>query len=90
MVFIPGNESLTLFLFKTKYRIVDDFVKGRISDKKLKYKYQAYVKGRLIETVLHAVVLHIEKSYKRKATTLGVFRYIGVALNNVNTGISLS
>lgn len=62
-------------------------VKGQVPRELLRFGQHAYLKGRSVETALHEVVCHIERSFDLNCFTLAIFIDIEGAFNNVLTEV---
>jgi hypothetical protein len=66
--------SLTSFLLKTMERLVDRFLRDEIlALKPLHPKQHAYQAGKYVETVLHQLVVRVEKVLDQQEIALGIF-----------------
>jgi len=77
--------SLTSFLLKTMDRLVDRFLRDEIlASMPLHPNRHAYQAGKSVETVLHQLVVRVEKALDQQETALGVFLDIQGAFNNTS------
>jgi hypothetical protein len=77
--------SLTLFLLKTMKRLVDRFLRDEILVlMPLQHNQHAYQAGKSVETVLHQLVVRVEKVLDQQETALGVFLDTERAFNNTS------
>lgn len=77
--------SLSSFMLKTLERLIDEFIRSRLCDDSISDSQHAYMKGKSVDSALHAVVHHIEKSLSFNDLTLAAFLDIEGAFNNVNS-----
>jgi len=79
--------SLTSFLLKTMERLVDRFLRDEIlALKTLHHNQHAYQAGKYVETVLHQLVVRVEKALNQQEIALGIFLDIEGAFNNTSYG----
>jgi len=75
--------SLTLFLLKTVERLVDRYLRDKaLAIVPLHPNQHAYQAGKLVETALHQLVVHVEKVLDQQEIVLGAFIDIEGAFNN--------
>lgn len=77
--------SLSSFMLKTLERILDEFVRDNIGVNHLSGSQHAYIKGRSVDSALHSVVHHIERSLLFKDYTMGAFLDVEGAFNNIKS-----
>lgn len=75
--------SLSSFLLKTLERLVEHFIRSRLTPNQISRAQHAYCKGKSTETALHTIVRCIEDSISNHEYTLAAFIDIEGAFNNV-------
>jgi hypothetical protein len=77
--------SLTSFLLKTLERLADRYLRDEVlALKPLHPNQHAYQAGKSVETVLHQLVVRVEKALDQQEVALGVFLDIEGAFSNTS------
>jgi len=77
--------SLTSFLLKTMDKMVDKFLRDEIlAIMPLHPNQHIYQAGKSVETILHQLMVGVEKEHDLQQTALGIFLDIEGAFNNTS------
>ena len=77
--------SFSSFMLKTLERILNETIRNKFKFVDISENQHPYIKGKSVDSALHSVVYHIEKSLSVKEFTLGAFLDIEGAFNNVES-----